>query len=189
MKNLFILLMIALPFTISISAYGQGVWGVEAGVNFANIKGDDIPDEIENRSGLLLGVFYQYRLGNSPIVLQPELLYSQKGFEFGSERVIKLNYVVASGLAAYFFERSEQFTPFVKAGPYAGFNITSKQEFNETEEDLEGVNDLDAGIIIRAGVQLQRFEAGARFSRGLTEIFDGENSKHSIFGFYLGVEL
>lgn len=48
---------------------------------------------------------------------------------------------------------------------------------------------IDAGVIIRAGVQVDRFEIGARFSRGLTDVFDGEDGKNTLVGLFVGVGL
>lgn len=188
-QYLSIIIVFVFVLTISNSAYSQGVWGVEAGVNFANLKGDDIPDETETRTGLLLAVYYQYALANSGLILQPELMYSQKGLEFGSDGVLKIDYIVASVLAAYYIEASEQLTPFVKAGPYLGLNVTAKQEFDGNEGDVEGVNSTDVGVIIRAGVQIDRFEIGARLSQGLTDVFDDGDGKNSVLGIFVGVAL
>lgn len=185
-RLVFIVILLASIGTSNL-AFSQGTWGVEAGANFANIKGDDISEETDIRTALLLAVYYQYRLANSPIILQPELMYSQKGLEFGNDGVLKLDYLVAAALAAYYFDVTGRAAPFVKAGPYVGFNVTAKQEFDGNEADVDDVNDIDAGVIIRAGVQVDRFEIGARFSRGLTDVFDGEDGKHSIFGLFVGV--
>lgn len=187
-QRLFICMTILIMMTISNSAFSQGVWGVEAGVNVANIKGDDISDETENRTGLLLAVYYQHVLANSGIILQPEIIYSQKGLEFG-DTVVKVDYIVVAALAAYYFDVSEQVSPFVKAGPYLGLNVTAKQERDGDEGDLESVNSTDAGVIIRAGVQIDRFEIGARLSKGLTDVFDDAEGKNSVFGIFVGVRL
>lgn len=190
MKNRLVFVIIVLiSIGINNEAYSQGTWGAEAGLNFANIEGDDISEETDIRTALLLAVYYQYPLANSPIILQPELMYSQKGLEFGEDGVLKLDYIVAAALAAYYFDVTGRAAPFVKAGPYAGFNVTAKQEFNGNEGDVDDVKDIDAGVIIRAGVQVDRFEIGVRFSRGLTDVFDGEDGKHTIFGLFVGVGL
>lgn len=189
MKNACAIIVIVLiSLGIHHTAYSQGTWGAEAGVNFANIKGDGISDDTEARTGLLLAVYYKYPLQNAPIILQPELIYSQKGLEFG-ESVLKLDYLVATGLAAYYFEVSDQLTPFIKAGPYVGFNINAKQEVNGNEGDVDDLNDIDAGVIIRAGIQVDRFEIGARLARGLTDAFSDAEGQNSVFGIFVGVGL
>lgn len=178
---------IAIGFTQP--AFSQGSWGVEAGVNLANIKGDGIDDDTDARSGLLLAAYYKYPLSNAPIILQPELIYSQKGLKFGSNGVLKIDYLVAAALAAYYFEVSDQVTPFLKAGPYIGFNVSAKQEINGNEGDVDDLNDIDAGVIIRAGIQIDRFEVGARFARGLTDAFSDVTGQNSVFGLFVGVGL
>ena len=77
----------------------------------------------------------------------------------------------------------------MKAGPYLGLNVTAKQERDGDEGDLESVNSTDAGVIIRAGVQIDRFEIGARLSKGLTDVFDDAEGKNSVFGIFVGVRL
>lgn len=190
MKNAWIL-TIAVLIVIGMSnvAYSQGSWGAEAGVNFANIKGDGIDDDTETRTGVLLAVYYKYPLENVPIVLQPELIYSQKGLEFGSDGVLKLDYLVATLLVDYYFGSAGEVTPFVKAGPYVGFNVNAKQEFNGNEADVDDLNDIDGGVLIRMGVQIQRFEVGARFARGLTDAFSDAEGQNSVFGLFVGVGL
>lgn len=182
-------IIVLISIGISSTAYSQGSWGAEAGVNFANIKGDGIDEDTETRSGLLLAVYYKYPLENAPIILQPELIYSQKGLEFGSDGVLKIDYLVAAGLAAYYFEASDQVSPFVKAGPYIGFNINAKQELGGNEGDVDDLNDIDAGVIIRAGAQIDRFEVGLRFARGLTDAFSDVEGQNSVFGIFVGVGL
>lgn len=182
-------MIIAVTAAISDCAYSQGVWGVETGVNFANLKGENISEDSKSRTGLLLAVYYQHAFEYAPIVLQPELMYSQKGLEFGNDTVVKLDYLVAAGLAAYYVDLPGQLAPFVKVGPYIGFNIKATEEFNGNTEDLEGIQKIDAGVIIRAGIRIDRFETGLRFAGGLTDVMDDDDAKNSVFGIFIGVSL
>lgn len=106
--------------------------------------------------------------------------------EFGDDGVLKLDYIVAAALAAYYFDVTGGAVPFVKAGPYALFNVTAKQEFNGNEGNVDDVKDIDAGVTIRTGVQGDLFKIGARYFRGLTDVFDGKDDKHIIFGLFVG---
>lgn len=182
----FTCLIVLFSATSAQSAYSQSKWGIEAGVNFSNIKGDDAPEDLNSRSGLLLAAYYQYSFKKAPLIFQPEILYTQKGFEFDNENTAKLNYVAATGLIGYYYPLKKKVAPFLKAGPYVGYNIIAKEKTRRGDEDIDNIEELDAGFIIRAGVQIERFEVGARFSRGLTNVFEEIDAKNSLFGIFVG---
>ena len=171
-------------------AQNQGSWGAEAGVNFANINGD--PDfDTSTRTGLMLGVYYKFLLADGPLYLQPELFYSQKGYEGSSaETTFKFDYIVASALVAYYFDTVGSIAPFAKAGPYLGFNTSSKVELDDGgKRDADGVNTVDMGVILRAGVQMNQFEAGIRLSQGITKLANDNDfgAKNFVFGLFGGI--
>lgn len=174
----------------NVQAQNQGIWGAEAGVNFANINGD--PDfDTSARTGFLLGVYYKFLLADGPFYLQPELLYSQKGYKGASgETTYKFDYIAAAALVSCYFTSEKSLVPFVKAGPYLGFNTSSKVEFDDGgKRDADGVNNIDLGVILRAGVQINQFEIGARLSQGITKLADDDefDAKNFVFGLFAGI--
>lgn len=187
-KLLCVMLVVGLGITFNNTIYAQGV-GIEGGVNLANVSGDDF-DNTSVRAGFLAGVYYQLLLSSTSLYLQPEILYSQKGWEFDDENITyKLDYIVGSVLLAYYLAATGPINPFLKAGPYLGINTTAKADFDGDEQDLEDINSADFGVLLRAGVRVNRLEIGARLAQGFTEIADGSDAKNFLFGFFIGFNI
>lgn len=74
------------------AAHAQGVrFGVKAGANLSNLSGDLVnQDQYKNRFGFQGGIMVNFGLGDI-ISIQPEVLYSQKGFKYADEQITVLN--------------------------------------------------------------------------------------------------
>jgi len=102
---------------------GKASFGFRAGVNISNAS--NIPDyweeSIDSKTGITAGAFFNYAL-NENFSLQPELLYTQKGFG-GSlvddvvELAVSLDYFELPILAKYAFSAGKKFRPVLFAGP------------------------------------------------------------------------
>lgn len=176
----------------------QSNFGVEAGLNMANVTGTEF--QTDARTAFMAGVFYRYWL-NTTLALQGELLYSQKGWK-EDEYSYKLNYVMINLLLSYYFASQASFHPFIQAGPYFGILANAKGEYDGESYDLDGVNGLDIGLLIKAGILLTQLEVGLRLAKGFTSITDsnyeggyspggpnyeeGPTVTNLVFGIYLG---
>lgn len=162
------------------------VFGVKGGVNISMITGPDAYDSSDNALGVHGGVLMQYNLIKM-VYIQPELLYTQKGYNFqysllGVETkiadsydyielpvLLKLNLVVGD----------VQIQPY--AGPTFSYLIVAKSkrtssigENSETHvDDMIGqMNRIDFGIGFGADVVLSdRVMLGARYNLGLSKIY------------------
>ena len=92
-------LRMALPLALLIAAplQAQTTLGVKGGINIATVDTNvsDISDLVDSKTGFVGGGFVTLGLG-SLFALQPELLYSQKGFqvdEFGETVKFNTNYI------------------------------------------------------------------------------------------------
>jgi len=188
MKKLLCVFLFAGLTLISNNTYAQEGLGVEAGANLANISGVDFDTEV--KAGILMGVYYKLLISGTSLFIQPELMYSQKGWKEG-DFTFKLNYLTANVLLAYYFSMQGPINPFVKVGPSLGINTSAKVEFDDEEQDLDDIKSTDFGVIARAGVQMNRIEVGARLAQGLSNIVDNGDSdaKNFLFGFFIGVNL
>lgn len=193
-------LMVVLGLLINMNTtYAQGNLGLKAGVNLANINGVNFSTEA--RVGFMFGVYYLYWL-NTRFVLQPELLYSVKGWKQG-EDTFNLNYLIIDVLLAYYFATSPKIMPFLKAGPYLGFNTSAKVSYDGGEIKLTDVKGTDFGIVAEAGAAYRQFQFGLRLALGLTSIFDesyedgvgtggpdyeeeSTTPRNFVFGFFVG---
>lgn len=192
MKRLLICILLTLGMIMlsQQKAVAQGGnYGVEAGVNLANVNGSDIDSDI--RAGLFFGFYYRFMLASGPFHVQPELLYSQKGYKF-NDFTIALDYINLNILLSYYLANMGPVKPFIKGGPYLAYNISAKEKFEGEENDIDDfVKSTDAGVMLRAGVQTARIEAGLRLAQGITTVFDNEISdeKNFLIGFFIGFNI
>ena len=165
------LLVIVVLVSGSIYAQDQIKFGLKAGVNFANLVGDDI-DGAETRVGLNLGGLVEIPVSEK-FSFQPELAYSQYGTtnnDEGSDISINLDYLTLPLLAKFYV--AEGFS--LEGGPQLGFKLKGEVEVDNVSVDLEdGIKGFDYGITGGVGYSLPMgifFQA--RYYYGLSDVFD-----------------
>lgn len=194
MKKLTIALFILLSITLTAKqAQAQVDFGIRGGVNIASLNDTDL--DAQSNVGFMAGFYLQYPIANSPIVIQPEVLYSQKGFELdlaNNTGVANFNYIEVPVLVKFNYVLDGSFTPYVAAGPYIGFLIDSSAEFNDVtfEDDLENLKTVDFGVAVGAGFSYNRFNLGVRYSAGLTPVFedDDASAKNGVLSIVAGFD-
>ena len=196
-----IVLSLGLLAGASMAANAQATLGIKAGVVAATVAGEDA-DGVDNHFGFQLGGVANFGI-NDMFSFQPELLYSQKGFQikesdsgFTLESKTTFHYidvplllhVNAGGL-------------FFEAGPQLGFlaGQKTKQEVSgggmsgsQTSTDTDGLRKFDVGYIAGLGYQLESgLSLGVRYNGGLLSIDeDGDGKTHnSVFQFQVGYML
>ncbi|MFW6371583.1 MAG: porin family protein [Bacteroidota bacterium] len=207
MKLKFGIVLIAL-FLISAGSYAQFTqYGVKAGLNLSNLTVDDTSDR-NLRTGFHAGVFG--RLGISEFFsLQPELLYTTKGFTnnydlavASSEVDFNLNYIEIPVNVVYHL--SEDFA--FQLGPYVGYLAGANVETNnevldffdfETDSELDRDNfkSIDFGITAGLDFTLEQFIFGFKYNMGLTGVAKdnipgellGDEAKNSVIQVYAGI--
>ncbi len=193
-------------------AYGQGLTGkgIKVGLNLANVSGDDIEDN-KMQLGFAFGAFITYSF-NEMFAIQPEVLYSMKGFkiesdeEYGGvtasyEQKNHLNYLEIPVLFKFMPKMEGSFAPNIFAGPALGIKmsatydaeITIDGQTESSDGDLEDIKSIDFGLAFGAGAD---FEVGpgkvtfdARYTLGLSTIDDSEaeaDVKNGVITFMLG---
>lgn len=191
MKRLLPTLLLALLTVCATQeVQAQSNFGFRAGVNFANFNDRPETFEPDSRTGFMAGTYFNFKVPASPISIQPELLYSQKGLE-ASGATLKLDYLEIPVLAKFHFAPGP-IQPHVYFGPYAGFVINSELSGNtlsyqvdDAQTDFGGV--VGAGADINAGVT--KLNLGVRYSFGLTDAIDGAQGKNSALSIVAGINL
>lgn len=158
--------------------------GVRAGVDFMTVGGDDADDDVERRTGFMVGGFALVDFGG-PLALQPELTYTQKGATNPDTDVTtKLDYIEIPVLAKFQVPVSGPVSPNIFAGPTLGFNVTSElEDDNGNTQDLNNVSGTEFGLAFGGGVDFG-VSSGTlmidfRYELGLTSI-DDSNADLSI---------
>jgi len=186
---------IALPLALLIAAplQAQTTLGVKGGINIANVDASvsDLPDVIDSKTGFVGGAFVSFGLG-SLFAIQPELLYSQKGFEASEgplEAQLGTNYFEIPVLVKAQFKLA-MLRPAIYAGPVVSFETSCNLDIVGVSvdcDDDEGFIDrkkTDWGAVFGANVDLILgpviLLVDARYQLGLTNLADVEESDESV---------
>lgn len=193
MKKLSITLVLLVGFLGAFSlqqASAQADFGIRAGLNFANINDRPNNFDPDSRTGIMAGLYLDFKVPMSPISIQPEVLYTQKGYKSGNS-TLSLDYLEIPVLAKFHFAPGPV-SPHVYFGPYAGFTLNSEVsgsglsvEVDDTATDFGGV--VGAGTDINAGVA--KVDLGLRYTFGLVDAIDGGQGKNSILSIVAGLSL
>lgn len=177
MKNLWIAIFVVLS-TATLSAQDLDL-GLKAGVNFADLTG---ADGTSTRTGFVFGGFAGVKFADK-IGLQADLLYSQQGAEFDSEK-IDLDYVNIPIVLKYYVTKSIN----LQAGPQFGFVVNDGLgdiggEVKKKDFDTSGVAGL--GLEFPFGIR-----ASARYHFGLSKVLEvedtNEDAKNSVITIAVG---
>ena len=189
-----ILFLMIFSFSLNqAEAQNRPGFGIRGGLNFANLN--DIDADVDSRTGIMLGVYTNFLIPNSPVYIQPEVLYTQKGYEVG-DGTVKLDYIEIPVLARFDFITDGNITPNVYFGPYIGFNVNAEAEGDGGELDIdEAVEGTDFGVVVGGGLDFGRIDLGVRYGAGLSEIFedgpfgDGSEAKNGVISITAGLDI
>lgn len=159
--------------TVSAAARDEMSFGVKAGLNYANVydtKGQGF--DADGKFGMVGGAFLSIPFG-SLIGVQPELLFSQKGFEgkgdnFGLHYSFKRTTFYVDVPIYFAIKPSESIT--LLAGPQFSYLLSKKNSFTsiggtvEQKEKYENENirKNTAGVSLGVDINVDNFVFGAR---------------------------
>lgn len=195
-------------------ASAQGIrFGLKAGVNYSNLAGDlTDEDQFKSKIGPQAGVMMNVGLLDDGFLsLQPELLFSQKGFKYADREFSVLGSTFKySGKVNYNYLdlpvllRINADGPFFEAGPQFGYlmsvssdvklTVNGQTQTNSTNyDDLDNVNRAEIGYAAGFGYQADSGPLiGLRYNGGFTKYGkdnttgDFRNARNSAFQLYVG---
>jgi hypothetical protein len=181
------LLSITCAFALAISfANAQGFsLGVRAGLNSAKqtYSGSGVSISADSRTSFILGA-YATLMFSDKLGLQPELFYSGTGASGSAEN--KINYLTLPVFLRYNITNNFH----ILAGPQLGVVVSAKDGAGNDIKD--SVNSSDFGIVPGIGVDFGPFNAGLRYSLGLSNIdksASGYTVKNNVFQVVVGYKL
>ncbi|MCC3155608.1 PorT family protein [Hymenobacter sp. 15J16-1T3B] len=218
MKNAFLAaaLLTGAALATAPAAHAQGVRiGIKAGANYSNIAGDVTDeDRFENKFGFHGGLLLNADLtGDGFFSIQPELLYSQKGYKNGDfqrtlgplqyqfKGTVNYNYLDLPILAkinadGLFFELGPQFGYLLKIKDHTEFtsNVPGATYSSTSIQDLDNVNRFELGYAAGLGYQAESGPMiGLRYNGAFTDFAKDayqsgsyKNARNSAFQLYLG---
>lgn len=156
-------------------------FGIKGGVTYYQLNynygiGEESSDPSIGFSG---GLFAEFAISDM-FSIQPEVLYIQKNGEdsddfFGETETTKtkLSYVDVPVLLKLNIPLDGGVSPFIAAGPYAGYLIDAVAEYDgETEDMSEFLNDINYGIAFAAGAKFGAVSIEARYDLGMANIYN-----------------
>ena len=152
------LTLIVVALTVSLFANAQVKFGPIAGVNLANVGGDESSDN-DMKLGFHVGGIVEISV-NDNFMVAPGIIYSIKGTQSktNSDFKVNLNYLEIPINAKYKLESGLNFF----AGPYIGILMSAKATDGTTDDDVkEFIQSTDVGLNIGLGFDL---ESGLGFS-------------------------
>ena len=177
MKKLFLFFAVV-AITGLAQTYAQDVnFGAKAGVNFADITGDDA-DSFSGLTSFHVGFVAEIMISDM-FAFQPELLYSAQGSDWEEDYegetykgTVKADYLNVPLMAKYYVSEGLS----LEAGPQIGLllSATSEQDGFDDQDIKDDLKGLDFGLNLGVGYKLENgLNFGARYNLGLTDGNDG----------------
>ena len=191
MKRTCIALATLLAVAGSTGAAAQGIRiGAKVGANYSNLAGDlRDEDQYENKFGLNAGLLLNVGLaGDGFVSLQPELLFSQKGFKYADrEFTLAGNQFRYTGKVTYNYIDVPVLVQinagglFFEAGPQIGYLLSASDDVNITRngqpfqssqnyDDLDNVRRAEVGYAAGLGFRAKSGPMiGLRYNGAFTD--------------------
>ena len=147
-------------------------YGVVAGRNIATIKSTK-GDSQDIILGLMAGVAAQ-AIWPKGLVLQPEILYSQKGCIFtGNPLRYDMDYLEIPVKVMYRLNIADV-KPFAFVAPYGAYAIKLSERGERISDDIfsSKINKMDFGIGVGAGFDFWKIQLSFKYTWGIAPILD-----------------
>lgn len=190
MKRLFYLPFVVLLFAGSASA--QISYGLKAGVNIFNVKGEDFDDDDKkSHVGIAIGGLVNIKV-QEKFSVQPELVFSQEGVLWKDgdyKEKESLTYLNIPVLAQY----DDPSGFFAHTGPQVGFLLSAKEKYEEGgESETTDLKDEYKGAVfswaIGAGFRhVSGLGIAARYNLGLSTIVKDDDDVAKGRGFNISL--
>lgn len=168
---------IVVVFTLSsASVSAQGLTGgLKAGMNIANIYGDDVEDVWDPKIGICVGGFITYSI-NDIFAIQPELLLSIKGSK-AEEEILGETVKTTMSLTYLEIPVLAKLGPLF-VGPSLAIKLSGKRKIDSAKADIENLKSTDFGLVFGGGVDFDlgpgKLTVDARYTLGLATIYEPE---------------
>jgi len=180
--------------------------GVKVGLNMAKIYGEDVVDEgLDFKMGFCAGGFITLNI-TEMFAIQPEVLYTQKGFKAEGEEDGVTVKMIASGdyleiplLVKLSLPTPGIVKPNLFVGPFMGFNIRAKVKGEHDGEpspevDIKDITkDTEFGLVLGGGADFSlptsKITFDVRYTLGLTTLDDSgyeEDVKNGVISLMVG---
>jgi len=155
-------------------------YGVKAGINFAELWGDDALPESDRKVGYSLGIYATYKISKE-FKIQPEIIWSLQGENSKNSGRYKISYINIPVMLKW---TKGKF--YYETGPQLGLLTINTAESVPESIKLENFETFDLSVNVGLGYKLlDDWTVGLRYSQGLTNIVNNRDLKNSVI--YIGI--
>jgi hypothetical protein len=201
----------------SFAAQAQTTIGIKAGANYSNLSGD-LKDEsrFNNKLGFHGGLYANIPVISELFSIQPEFLYSNKGFKYDDKVTTSLfgtetrqegsanfNYLDVPVMArvkagGFFFEAGPQLSYLINVNDKTKTYVDGElQDRSTSEKSKEGYSDFEVGYAAGLGFATSGgVSLGLRYNGAFTDLSDDspargdfKDARHSVFQLSVGFPL
>jgi hypothetical protein len=170
--------------------------GAKGGLNFATFTGTSA--DYQTLTAFTIGGFLKFDIPDSPIAIQPEILYTQMGAKQNGNE-IRLDYLQLPVILKYAIIPSGSVQPNIFGGLYASMRLRAEQ--SQTTGGLFGggrnleneTETVDYGAVFGAGIDIEVgrsiFTTDVRYNLGLNDVFTNNSGRNGVLAVTIGVSL
>jgi len=157
-------------------------YGVKAGINYAELWGEDALPESDRKVGYSFGVYTTHKISKH-LKLQAEVLWSLQGEDSENSGRYKISYVNIPVMLKW-----SEGNFYYELGPQIGLLTVNTAKSVPDELKLENFETFDFSMNLGLGYKLNEdWAIGVRYCQGLSNIVDDRDLKNSVL--YLGLSL
>jgi len=187
---LFAIVMI-FNLSFSFSSIGQETkdaksdqYGIKAGINFAELLGEDAIPESDRKVGYSFGVYATYKL-NTTLKIQPEIIWSLQGEKSEDKGRYDISYLNIPVVLKW--TEGKWYAEF---GPQLGLLTVNTSKSIPDELRLTEFETFDFSVLAGVGFQIdEEFAIGVRYVQGLTNIVQDRDLRNSVIYFGLSYRI
>jgi hypothetical protein len=162
------------------SAASEVHYGIKAGLNFAELWGEDAIPESDRKVGYSLGAYASLKVSKA-LKLQPEMIWSLQGEKSEENGRYKISYINVPLMLKWIEGKF-----YTELGPQLGLLTVNTSKSVPDNLRLENVERFDFSINAGLGYAFQAdWSIGIRYCHGVTRLVADRDLRNSVF--YLGI--
>jgi len=155
-------------------------YGLKAGINFAELFGEDAIPESDRKVGYSFGAYASFKIAKD-LKLQPEVIWSLQGEKSENKGRYDISYINIPVMLKWTEGRF-----YTELGPQLGLLTINTSKSVPEEIQLSNFEIFDFSINVGLGYEVfEDLSLGIRYMQGLTNLVQDRNLKNSVI--YLGV--
>jgi opacity protein-like surface antigen len=185
-RSLIMILILCLTNTFHLFAQDkektakEAEYGIKAGINFAELWGNDALPESDRKVGYSFGLYASYKVSRH-LKLQPEVIWSLQGEASEKSGRYKISYINIPVMLKW-----SEGKFYYELGPQLGLLTVNTAKSVPAELKLDNFESIDFSLNAGLGYKLaEDWAIGIRYCQGLTNIVKGRDLKNNVF--YIGL--